>query len=139
MLEGVERRALGSQHRTRIPSETKEGRSMLGAIAVLRELLDVHIWIERFEESSGKIETGNDNDLAAVHLGGKARIGIDRSFRSHVPAAPEIFGQHAADELLHVELLRKRHSAALVAAERRRQDQRQDQCAGSAVGTTLQI
>ena len=108
---------------------------MLGAIAVLRELLDVHIWIERFEKSSGKIETGNDDDLAAVHLGGKARIGIDRSFRSHVPAAPEIFGQHAADELLHVELLRKRHSAALVAAERRRQDQ----CAGSAVGTTLQI
>ena len=77
---------------------------MVDAIAVLHRLLDLHAGIERSEESGSDVESGDRNRLAAVHLGGEAGVRIYRRVRSDIPAGAQVLGEHAANELVGVEI-----------------------------------
>ena len=74
------------------------------AVAVVDQLLDPDVAVERAEEGGGDLQPGDDDRLAAVHLGGEARVGGDRRVRRDVAARAQILGQHAPDEFLQVEL-----------------------------------
>ena len=96
MLERVERRPLGGEHRARIAVEAHQRGAVPRRVAVVRQLLDRDIRIERAEECRGDLQPGDDDRLPAVHLGREARVGIDRRVRGHVAARPEILGENAA-------------------------------------------
>ena len=134
MLQRVERRPFGSEHRARIAGKSHQRRTMVDAIAVLHRLLDPHAGIERSEESGTDVESGDRNRLAAVHLGGEVRVGIDRGVRGDVAARAEVFRKDGADELVQVEIFGKRHPFALGDGQRARQGQ----CAGSGAGVMRQ-
>jgi hypothetical protein len=89
---------------------------MLDAIAILHQLFDRDMGIERSKECGGEVEAGDDDRLAASHLGGEARIGIDRRVGGDVAPATEILGKDLADEFGGIEIFREWHDAALVAA-----------------------
>ena len=86
---------------------------MLRAIPVVRQQLNGHFRIQRAEERRRQLQAGDDNRLPAVHLRGEARVGVDGGVRRHVAALAEVFGQDALDELIYIEVGRKRHSPPL--------------------------
>ena len=66
MLERVERRALGGEHRPRQPLQLQDRAARADRVAVVRELIDLHVGIERAEEGGGDVEAGDDDRLAAA-------------------------------------------------------------------------
>ena len=113
MLQRVQRRAFGGEHCPRIAAEPHDCRAMLDVVAVLRELLDLNVRIERPEKRRRNVEPGNDDRLPRIHLRGEACVGRDRRVRRDVAAAAEILGQHALDEFVQIETLGKRHAQPL--------------------------
>ena len=105
MLQRVERRALGGEHRAGIAFEPHQHRAGLRPRRRRStSALDPHFAVQRAEEGRGDVEPGDDDRLAAIHLGGEARVGRDRRVRRDVAALAEILGQHPADEFVEVEV-----------------------------------
>ena len=73
------------------------------------------VGVECAEERRGDVDSRDDYRLAAVHFGGEPRIRGDGGIRSDVASGAEILGQHAAYEIVEIEVCRKRHGTAFSA------------------------
>ena len=123
VLERVERRALGGEHRTGIAGKAHQRRAVLRAFAVVDQQLELDVRIEGSEEGRRDLESRDHDRLPAIHLSREACIRRDRRVGCHVSPAAEIFCKDLPNETVDIQTLGKRHPAALVAGRLCRQAQ----------------
>ncbi len=87
-----------------LPSSLSRTEPAATASPSLGQPLDPNFPIHRAEEGNGDVQSGDDDRLAAIHLGGEAGVGVDRRLGRDVAALAEILGQHPAHEFANVEM-----------------------------------
>ncbi len=113
MLDGVERRALGRQHRPRRTGQPHQRRASRHARAVARQQLDADIGIKRAEKRRRHIQPGNRDRIAARHRADKPRRSRDDGGRGNVPARAQILGQGRRNERGQIKPARHCHCRRL--------------------------
>jgi hypothetical protein len=91
----------------------------LGPLAVGRELLDVHLRIQRSKHRRGDLQARDDDRLPAHHRGREACVGRYRRGGRDIAADAEILGERSGDEFVEIEACGKRHGARLSERPRR--------------------
>ena len=112
MLERVERRALGGEHRAGIAFEPHEHAARVDLVTVARQLRDFDLGVERVEDCRRDLQAGHSDWLARDDCSGELRFATHRRGRGDIPADPEVFGQSSGDEFVEIEARRERHGAA---------------------------
>ncbi len=84
MLDSVERRTFGGQHRTRKSGEAHQVAARACARAFVGENLDSDIAVERAKKRLCNRQARDDDVLAAVHNPRKAGIGGNRRARGDI-------------------------------------------------------
>ena len=103
MLDGVERRSLGGEHRARIALQPHQVGARRHAVAVLDQPLDRDVGVERAEERLGDRQPRDDDRVAAVHHAGEPRVGRDHRGGGDVAPRPQILGERRGDEGVEIE------------------------------------
>ena len=91
-------------------------------LAILDQPLDLHLGIERAEESFGDRQPGDGDRVTAVHHAGKHRIGGDHSGGSDVTLVAKVLGKRGGDKGVEIEAVeREGHMLPLRSRAGRRQ------------------